>query len=103
MKNPHFEAELDAALRQAPSVDVPANFQQRLMTRLPETPAPKKTDGWQMAALAAAGWIVVASLVVACMEAGVGRWLSQPSMLLAVLGIESVLAVAWLWRTVVSR
>jgi len=101
--NPHFEDELNAALRQAPAVDVPRNFRQRLMTRLPEKSAPDLTRRWQLPALAAAIAILIVTLVVAGLEAGLVRWLAQPSMLLTILGIETVLALAWLWRTVFSR
>jgi hypothetical protein len=97
-----FEAELDDALRRAPEVHVPRNFRQRLMTRLPETPAAERPR-WQLPVLAGLAALVLAALLAAALQLGLARWLARPSMLLAVLAVESAIALVWLWRTVFSR
>jgi hypothetical protein len=98
-----LEAELDDALRRAPEVQVPRNFRQRLMTQLPETAAAERPRLWQMPALAGLAALVLAAMLAALLQFGLFRWLAQPSMLLAVLAVESVIALVWLWRTVFSR
>ncbi len=37
------------------------------------------------------------------LQLGLVRWLARPSMLLAVLAVETAIALVWLWRTVFSR
>jgi hypothetical protein len=98
-----FDAELDDALRRAPDVHVPRNFRQRLMTQLPETPAAEGPHKWQLPVLAGLIALVLAALLVVLLQLGLTRWLARPSMLLAVLAVESALALVWLWRTVFSR
>lgn len=103
MPNAQFEAELDAALGRAPEVHAPRNFRQRLMTRLPETPAAERPRNWQLPALGALAAFVFAALAAVAMRFGLGGWLARPSVLLVVLGVETVIAVTWLWRAVFSR
>jgi hypothetical protein len=103
VKNVHFEADLDAALRHAPEVHAPRNFRQRLMTQLPETPAVDRPRKWQLPALAALVACLLAALAVMALKFGLAGWLVRPSMLLTVLGLESAIALAWLWRTVFSH
>ena len=98
-----FDAELYDALRRAPEVHVPRNFRQRLVTRLPETPAAERPQKWHLPVLAGLVALVVAALLVAMLQLGLFRWLTQPSMLLAVLAVETAIALVWLWRTVFSR
>jgi len=98
-----FEAKLDDALRRAPEVQVPRNFRQRLMTRLPETSAAERPRLWQLPALAGLAALVPAALPAAVLQLGLVRWLTRPSMLLVVLAVESAIALVWLWRTVFSR
>ncbi len=95
-----FEANLDAALRHAPEVDAPRNFRQRLIARLPETPAPERPRSLRLPALAALAGVVLEGLALTAVHFGLAGWLAQPSMLFTVLGIESAAAIAWLWRTV---
>jgi hypothetical protein len=100
----NFEAELDAALRRAPQVHVPRNFRQRLMTRLPEEMrAAERSRQWQMPVLAVLVAVLVGALAIVALRFGLAGWLAQPSILLAVLVVESAIALVWLWRTVVSR
>jgi hypothetical protein len=98
-----FEAELDDALRRAPEVRVPRNFRQRLMTQLPETPAAERPRLWRLPLLAGLAALVLAGLLVVLLQLGLARWLAQPSLLMAVLAVESAIALVWLWRTVFSR
>jgi hypothetical protein len=98
-----FEAELDDALRRAPDVHVPRNFRQRLMTQLPDTPAAERPRLWQLPVLAGLAALILAALLTAASQLGLSRWLAQPSMLLAVLAVETAIALVWLWRTVFSR
>jgi hypothetical protein len=98
-----FEAELDSALRRAPDVHAPRNFRQRLMTQLPETPVTDRPRSWRLPVLAALVALLFGSLLALAVELGLARWLAQPSVLLPVLAIESIIALAWLWRTVFSR
>ena len=99
----NFEAELDAALRRAPEVHVPRNFRQRLTTQLPEMPAEERPRQWQLPVLAALVAVLLGVLAVMALRFGLAGWLAQPSMLLAVLVVESAIALVWLWRTVFSR
>ena len=103
MPNARFEAELDAALGRAPEVHAPRNFRQRLMTRLPETPAADRPRNWQLPALGALAAFVFAALAAVALRFGLGAWLVRPRVLLVVLGVETAVAVRWLWRTVFSR
>jgi hypothetical protein len=98
-----FEAELDAALRLAPDVSVPRNFRQRLMTQLPDAPSAERPRKWLLPVLAALIALLLGALAFMALQLGLAGWLVQPYLLLAVLVIESALALAWLWRTVVSR
>lgn len=97
-----FDAELDAALRRQPEVHAPRNFRQRLMTRLPETPAAERPRMWQLPVLAGLAAFVFAVLAVMALRLGLAGWLARPGMLLVVLGVEIAVALAWLWRTVFS-
>ena len=100
----NFEAELDALLRRAPEVHAPRNFRQRLMTRLPEeTPAAERPRTWQLPLMAALVAVLLGALGVMAVQFGLAGWLAQPYMLLAVLVVESAVALVWLWRTVFSR
>ena len=98
-----FEAELDAALRRAPEVHAPRNFRQRLMTRLPETPATERARNWRLPVLAGLAALVFGLLVVVALRLGLAGWLARPGVLLVVLGVETLIALTWLWRTVFSR
>jgi hypothetical protein len=101
--NAHLEAELDAALRFAPEVHAPRNFLQRLMTRLPEMPAAHRPRRWQVPVLAALIALFAAILAALALQFGLAGWLAQPSLFLAVLGVETAISLVWLWRMVVSR
>jgi hypothetical protein len=98
-----FEAELDAALRRQPEVHAPRNFRQRLITRLPETPAAERPRTWQWPVLAALAALVFGAVMAIALKFGLAGWLARPGILLVVLGIETAVALAWLWRTVFSR
>ncbi len=98
-----FESDLDAALRQAPEVEAPRNFHQRLMTQLPEAPPSERSRSWQLPLLMALAAIVFSVLMVVALDFGLTRWLTRPPLLLTVLAIETAIALAWLWRTVFSR
>jgi hypothetical protein len=98
-----FDAELDAALRHAPEVHAPRNFRQRLMTRLPETPAAERPRNWRLPVMAGLAAFAFGALVLVALKLGLAGWLARPGVVLAVLGIETAVAVAWLWRTVFSR
>lgn len=98
-----FEAELDAALRRAPEVHALRNFGQRLMTRLPETPAAERPRNWRLPVVAALAAFAFGALVLVALKLGLAGWLARPGVVLVVLGIETAVAVAWLWRTVFSR
>lgn len=89
---------LDQALRTAPEVRVPANFRQRLLTRLPEAPAPQPRRRWFWPAIGAFSLLSFMILAEAALRVGVEHWLIQPPMLLATLSIEIVLSVVFLWR-----
>jgi hypothetical protein len=89
---------LDAALRTAPEVRIPANFRQRLMTRLPEVQAGPRRRRWFWPALGVFGLISFVILAEAALQLGVQRWLVQPSMLLTILALEVVLSLVVLWR-----
>jgi hypothetical protein len=99
----NFEAELDAALGRAPEVHVPRNFRQRVMTRVPEMPAAERPRQWQLPVLAALVAVLLGGLAVVALRFGLAEWLAQPSILLAVLVVESAVALVWLWRMVFSR
>lgn len=99
----NFEAELDAALRRTLDVHAPRNFRQRLMTRLPEMPAEERPRQWRLPALAALVAVLPGALAVVALRFDLAAWLAQPSILLAVLVLESAIALVWLWRTVFSR
>jgi hypothetical protein len=95
-----FEMQLDAALCSAPDVHAPRNFRQRLMTRLPERPVARRPLTWQLPAVVALVLIFFGVLIAFALQMGVAGWLAQPSILLALLGIETIAAGAWLWRLV---
>jgi hypothetical protein len=102
-RDARLEAELEAALRRAPEVHAPRNFQQRLMTRLPEmSTAEERQRRWQLPVLAVLVAVLLGALAVVAVQLGLAGWLAQPYMLLAVLVVESGIALVWLWRTVVS-
>lgn len=103
MTNAEFEADLDAALRQAPDVKAPRNFRQRLMAQLPEAPERPQPRIWLLPVLTTLAALVFGALVFVAFDLGLARWLAQPSMLLTVLAVETALALAWLWRTVFSQ
>lgn len=54
-------------------------------------------------ALAGLAALVPAALLMAMLQLGPAQWLAQPSMLPAVLALESGVALVWLRRTVFSR
>lgn len=93
-----LDKAMDKALRAAPEVRIPANFRQRLLTRLPATPAPQPGRRWFWPAMAVFGLISFMFLAEAALQLGVERWLIQPPMLLTTLGIEIVFSVILLWR-----
>ena len=96
------DAELDQALRCAPEVQVPRHFLQRVMAALPEAPASERTPAWRVPLLAFLASIALIAIVMLALQAGATGWFINPFALWSMLGIETVLAVAWLWRTVVS-
>jgi hypothetical protein len=104
--NFNFEAELDAALKRPPDVRVPEHFSQRLFARLPESmddaPAAPRSTLWILPALALASAATLGALGIAAVDLGWTRWLTQeltqPSVVVTILAIESVLSLAWVWR-----
>ena len=96
------DTELDDALRRAPAVHVPRHFAQRVMAGLPDTPVVRPTPAWRLPLLASLGSIVPIAVVTLALRLGGPEWFTNPFALWSMLGIETVLAVAWLWRTVVS-
>lgn len=99
----NFEAELDAALRRAPEVHAPRNFRQRLMTRVPEETSEERPRQWLLPVSAVLVAVLLGVLAVMAARLGLAGWLAQPSVLLAVLVVESAIALVWLWRMVFSR
>jgi hypothetical protein len=93
-----FESELDGALRRAPEVPVPANFQQRLLARLPEQVPEPRGAGWELPAFAFGGVVSLTALGVVLFKTGVAHWLMRPEALLGVLALETALSFVWLWR-----
>jgi hypothetical protein len=89
---------LDEALRTAPRIRVPVNFRQRLLTRLPDPPAPPRRRRWFWPAIGIFGLLSFVYLADAAWQIGLANRLTQPSMLLATLGIEIVFSVVLLWR-----
>jgi len=73
------------------------------MTRVPEMPAAERSRQWPMPVLAVLVAIFLGALAVVALRFGLAGWLAQPSILLAVLVVESAIALVWLWRTVFSR
>jgi hypothetical protein len=98
--NSKFDAELDAALRCAPEVQAPRNFRQRLMTRMPEAAETERPRRWQLPVVVALVLLFCGVLMAQALQMGLAGWLAQPPILLAVLGIETAAAGAWLWRMV---
>jgi hypothetical protein len=92
------DAEMDAALRRAPGVRIPAHFANRVMASLPPAPAESPERPWILPALTLAGAATLASLGWAALALGWAQWLTQPSVLAAMLGIEAAASVAWVWR-----
>jgi hypothetical protein len=92
------EVMLDDALRTAPEVRIPANFRQRLLTRLPETIAPPHRRRWFWPGLGVFSLLSFIFLAETASQLGVERWLTQPSMLLTTLGIEILFSILLLWR-----
>jgi hypothetical protein len=74
------------------------------MTQLPEEmPAAGRSGQWQMPVLAALIAVLLGALAVVALRFGLVGWLAQPYMVLAVLVVESAIALVWLWRMVFSR
>lgn len=90
--------EIDHALRTAPELRIPANFRQRLLTRLPEAPGPQPRHRWFWPAIGVFSLLSFMILAEQAMQLGRARRLVQPPMLLSTLGIEIVLSVVLLWR-----
>ena len=95
-----FESDLDVALRDAPTVQVPPNFRQRLITRLPETPQTRQS--WKLPVLAGLAALSFGALVLVALLLGFDHWLAQPSISLAGLIAATAVAVARLWRAVLT-
>lgn len=89
---------LDEALRTKPEVRIPANFRQRLLTRLPATSAPQHRRRWFWPSLGVFGLLSFMFLAEAALQLRIEHWLTQPSMLLTTLGIEIVFSILLLWR-----
>jgi hypothetical protein len=89
---------LDEMLRTPPEPCIPANFRQRLLTGLPETPVPRNRRRWFWPALGVFGLLSFIFLAETAFQLGVERWLTQPSMLLTILSIEFVFSILLLWR-----
>ncbi len=94
---------IDAALRRAPEIQIPAHFANRVMARLPQAEAGSSEALWFRPALMLAGASVLASLAWAGSLLGLGRWIEQPQVYTAILGIEAVATLAWVWRTRSAR
>ncbi len=92
------EVMLDEALKTAPEVRVPANFRQRLMTRLPETTAPRHRRRWFWPAIGVFSLFSFMILAEAALQLNIEHWLIQPPMLLTTLGLEIVFSILLLWR-----
>jgi hypothetical protein len=97
----HFDAELDSALSHPPDVQVPRNFRQRLIARLPETPAAERPRHWQLPVLAAVTVLLLGAFALLTLQLGLYHWFAQPSVFFASLGVGTVIALAWLWRIVI--
>ena len=89
---------IDAALRQPPEVHVPPHFANRVLARLPHTHSEPPERYWVMPALSLALGATLASLGWAAISLGFPHWLTQPSVLAALLGLEAGASVAWIWR-----
>jgi hypothetical protein len=98
----HFEAELDAVLGRAPEVQVPRNFRQRVMAQLPEEGAAERPRSWELPALAGLAALLLGAVALLALQFGFDRWLAQPAIFFVSLGVGTVVALAWLWRTVIS-
>jgi hypothetical protein len=100
--NPQFERDLDAALRRAPDVVVPKHFSQRALASQPgPTSAPAaaaRSSRWIFPALALAAAATLAALGIAAVDVGWAQALTQPAAIVTILGIESALSLAWVWR-----
>jgi anti-sigma factor RsiW len=98
MRNRTVDAEMDAALRRAPEVRIPAHFANRVMANLPQAPAEAPVRPWILPALTLAGAATLASLGWAAISLGWAQWFTQPSVLVTVLGMEAAASVVWAWR-----
>ena len=92
------EAEaIDAALRKAPEVRVPANFRNRLLARLPELPA-KTRSNWAWPAVWTASAAGFAPLVMLALRPGLWDWLQNPVVMIAAVSMDAALSLIWFRR-----
>jgi hypothetical protein len=102
-----LEACLDAALRQPQEVRVPEHFQSWVLARMPADIRPEELEyPWPL--LSAAGVIAIVGVVLWWSGEFAGfatlftDALSQPRVLLAVVGSEAAVSLLWLWRVVMT-
>ena len=93
------DERIDAALRRAPQVSVPAHFANRVAAQAAVTESHSAELWWFRPALWLAGSSVIASLVWTGVVLGAGRWLEQPAVYTSVLAVEAVGTLAWVWRS----
>jgi hypothetical protein len=92
------EAEaIDAALRKAPEVRVPANFRNRLLARLPESPG-KARHEWAWPAVWSAAAAGFAPLVILGLRPGFWNWLQNPAVIITAVSMEAALSLIWFRR-----
>jgi hypothetical protein len=89
---------LDEMLRTPPEPCIPANFRQRLLTRLPETSAVQRRRRWFWPAIGVFSLFSFMILAEAALQLNIEPWLIQTPMLLTTLGLEIVFSILLLWR-----
>jgi len=92
------DERLDAALRRAPQVRVPAHFANRVAARVAVLETQSAEPWWFRPALWLVGSSAIASLVWTGVMLGAGRWLEQPAVYASILAVEAVGTLAWVWR-----
>jgi len=89
---------IDAALRRAPEVRIPAHFANRVAAQVAVLETHSAEPWWVSPALWLAGSSVIASLVWTGVAFGAGRWIEQPVVYTSILAVEAVATLAWVWR-----
>jgi hypothetical protein len=97
MRDQLIDDLIDDALRQAPDVQAPANFRNRLLARLPE-PAPQAPYDWVRPAIWLAGTATIAPFAIWAFKSGSLGWLENPTVTLTAALIEAALSLLWFRR-----